>query len=44
MAKNLVIDALLTHLIEIKFAKNRLSTIGRGLYEMAHKRNHPKNL
>ncbi len=36
MAKNLAIHVLLTYIIQIKFAKYRLSTLGRGLREMAH--------
>jgi hypothetical protein len=36
VAKNLAIHVLLTYIIQIKFAKYRLSTLGRGLREMAH--------
>ncbi len=41
MAKNLAIHVLLTYIIEIKFAKHRLSTLGRGLREMALKMRGP---
>jgi hypothetical protein len=34
--KSLEIHVLFTYIIEIKFEKHRLSTLGRGLHEMAH--------